>query len=342
LAFAPSEELLKTVDSFQGKRILVIGDLMIDRYVHCRARKLSREAPVPVADYKDEVFTLGGAGNLINNILALGGSVSAVGMTGSDEPGIWLRNELERRRVDLRGVIVHKRPTTLKTRIILNDRQYIRIDREIREEVEPTVTKQFLSLLDDLVKECDCVVFSDYDKGVITSELIGAVVDACRLHDRKTIAQPKVRHYMDYVGVTMLKSNAREGGIATGISIINDTSLRNMGFNLLTRLEAKSVLLTSSDEGMTLFENKNITYFPPLKGPNSNFSAVGIRDCMTAVLALSLSSGASTRDSALLSNIAAAVRGEKLATTVVELAELRTHVPDSSSLTHEIIQVPVR
>src|SRR5713101_103375 len=158
MAFAPSEELLKTVDSFQGKRILVIGDLMIDRYVHCRARKLSREAPVPVADYKDEVFTLGGA-------------VSAVGMTGSDEPGIWLRNELERRRVDLRGVIVHKRPTTLKTRIILNDRQYIRIDREIREEVEPSITKQFLSLMDDSVKECDCVIFSDYDKGVITSEL---------------------------------------------------------------------------------------------------------------------------------------------------------------------------
>ncbi len=329
------------VDDFRGKSILVIGDLIVDRYVHSRGRKLSREAPVPVADFMSEELVLGGASNLTNNLVALGAKVNVLGVVGKDEAGRWLIEELHRRGVDTSGVIVNDRPTSLKTRFILNHRQYLRIDKEYRSDVEPHVTKQFLASLSELVKDADGVVFSDYDKGVITSELISNVVEECRVQNKKVLAQPKVRHYLDYIGVTMVKSNAREGSIATGVSMINDTSLRNMGHNLMTRLECESLLLTRSEQGMILFEKKNITSFPALKGPKPGFNAVGVRDCMTAVLAMSLTSNSLVRDAVLLAGLAAAQQADKIGTVVVDLNELRSQASTTLELAEQIVQVPV-
>ncbi len=199
----------KVVDDFRDKSILVIGDLIVDRYVHSQGRKLSREAPVPVADFLSEELVLGGASNLTNNLVALGAKVKVLGVVGKDEAGRWLVEELHRRGVDTSGVIVNDRPTSLKTRFILNHRQYLRIDKEYRSDVEPHVTRQFLGALREQVSNVDGVVFSDYDKGVITPELISNVVEECRVQNKKVLAQPKVRHYLDYIGLTMVKSNAR-------------------------------------------------------------------------------------------------------------------------------------
>ncbi len=240
----------EVVDGFRNKSILVIGDLIVDRYVHSQGRKLSREAPVPVADFISEELLLGGATNLTNNLVALGAKVKVLGVVGKDEAGRWIEEELRRKGVDVSGIVVNDRPTSLKTRFILNHRQYLRIDKEYRSDVEPHITRQFLQPLKELVSGADGVVFSDYDKGVITPELISNVVEECRVQSKKVLAQPKVRHYLDYIGVTMVKSNAREGSIATGVSMVNDTSLRNMGHNLMTRLECESLLLTRSEHGM--------------------------------------------------------------------------------------------
>ncbi len=226
----------EVVDGFRNKSILVIGDLIVDRYVHSQGRKLSREAPVPVADFISEELLLGGATNLTNNLVALGAKVKVLGVVGKDEAGRWIEEELRRKGVDVSGIVVNDRPTSLKTRFILNHRQYLRIDKEYRSDVEPHITRQFLQPLKELVSGADGVVFSDYDKGVITPELISNVVEECRVQNKKVLAQPKVRHYLDYIGVTMVKSNAREGSIATGVSMVNDTSLRNMAHNLMTRL----------------------------------------------------------------------------------------------------------
>jgi D-glycero-beta-D-manno-heptose-7-phosphate kinase len=331
----------KIVDGFRGKSILVVGDLIVDRYVHSQGRKLSREAPVPVADFISEELLLGGASNLTNNLVALGAKVKVLGVVGKDEAGRWLVEELQRRGVDTSGVVVNDRPTSLKTRFILNHRQYLRIDKEYRSDVEPHVTKQFLTSLKEHVKNADGVVFSDYDKGVLTPELISNVVEECRVQRKKVLAQPKVRHYLDYIGVTMVKSNAHEGSVATGISMINDTSLRNMGHNLMSRLECESVLLTRSERGMILFEKKNITSFPPFKGPKAGFNAVGVRDCMTAVLAMSLASNAPIPEAVLLAGLAAAQQEEKIGTAVVDLNELRSQASTTLELAEQIVQVPV-
>jgi len=331
----------RIIDGFQDKTVLVIGDLMVDRYVRSQGRKLSREAPVPVADFISEELVLGGAANLANNLVALGAKVRVIGVVGSDEPGKWIQEELEKKGVDISGAVVNSRPTSLKTRFILNHRQYLRIDKESRTDVESHVTKQFLYSLDDLLEDADGIVFSDYDKGVITPELISNVVEECRVQEKKVVAQPKVRHYLDYVGVSMVKSNVREATIATGVSMVNDTSLRNMGHNLMTRLECEGLLLTRSEQGMILFEKKNITSFPPFKGPKPGFNAVGVRDCMTAVLTMSIVSEAPIGEAVLLAGLAAAQHTDNLGTVVVDLNDLRSQAGTTLELAEQIVQVPV-
>ena len=314
---------------------------MVDRYVRSQGRKLSREAPVPVADFISEELVLGGAANLANNLVALGAKVRVLGVVGSDEPGKWLQEELEKKGVDISGTVMNSRPTSLKTRFILNHRQYLRIDKESRTDVESHVTKQFLYSLDDLLEDADGVVFSDYDKGVINPELISNVVEECRVQEKKVVAQPKVRHYLDYVGVSMVKSNVREATIATGVSMVNDTSLRNMGHNLMTRLECEGLLLTRSEQGMILFEKKNITSFPPFKGPKPGFNAVGVRDCMTAVLAMSIVGEAPIGEAVLLAGLAASQHADNLGTVVVDLNDLRSQANTTLELAEQIVQVPV-
>ena len=331
----------RIIDGFQDKTVLVIGDLMVDRYVRSQGRKLSREAPVPVADFISEELVLGGAANLANNLVALGAKVRVIGVVGNDEPGKWIQEELEKKGVDISGAVVNSRPTSLKTRFILNHRQYLRIDKESRTDVESHVTKQFLYSLDDLLEDADGIVFSDYDKGVITPELISNVVEECRVQEKKVVAQPKVRHYLDYVGVSMVKSNVREATIATGVSMVNDTSLRNMGHNLMTRLECEGLLLTRSEQGMILFEKKNITSFPPFKGPKPGFNAVGVRDCMTAVLTMSIVSEAPIGEAVLLAGLAAAQHTDNLGTVVVDLNDLRSQAGTTLELAEQIVQVPV-
>jgi rfaE bifunctional protein kinase chain/domain len=334
-------DLTRILDSFRHKSILVIGDLMVDRYVVSQGRKLSREAPVPVADYVSEELVLGGAANLTNNLVALGAKVKVLGVVGNDEAGKWIQDELKKKGVDVSGIVVNQRPTSLKTRFILNHRQYLRIDKESRSDVDTHVTKQFLSTLNPLIQASDGIVFSDYDKGVITPELISNVVEDVRQERKKVIAQPKVRHYLDYIGVSMVKSNVREATIATGMSLVNDSSLRNMGHNLMSRLECESVLLTRSEQGMILFEKKNITNFPAFKGPKPGFNAVGVRDCQTAVLACSIASGAPVRDAVLLAGLAASLQADKIGTVVVDLNELRSQADTTVELAERIVQVPV-
>ncbi len=314
---------------------------MVDRYVISQGRKLSREAPVPVADYISEELVLGGAANLTNNLVSLGAKVKVLGVVGNDEAGRWLQDEFKRKNVDVTGLVINERPTSLKTRFILNHRQYLRIDKEVRSDVDSHVTKQFLESLKELTEGADGVVFSDYDKGVITPELISNVVEDCRVQEKKVLAQPKVRHYLDYIGVSMVKSNVREATIATGVSLVNDSSLRNMGHNLMTRLESDSILLTRSEQGMILFEKKNITSFPALKGPKPGFNAVGVRDCMTAVLACSIAGGAPVREAALLAGLAAAQQADKIGTVVVDPNDLRSQADTTVELAEHIVQVPV-
>src|SRR6267143_5137692 len=317
------ERLTGLLRQFQGRRVLVIGDLIVSRFVEVAARKLSREAPVPAGDYVGETFLPGGAANLARELESLGASVSLVGLIGSDEYGNWLRSEFSKYGVSHSGVVTDtSRPTSLRTWIMVNTFHTLRIDREDRRDVPLAMAKKLLSEAEPLVREVDCVLLSDYDRGAITSYLIGGVVTSAHAAGKIVVGQPKMHHYLDFSGVTYVKSNLEEAALATGMAMVNETSLRNMGVNLLSRLDCKAILITRGDQGVTLFDEDNVTMFPPIRGKKNLFSKVGVRDAMTGVFAMAVASGGNAYQASVLSNVAGEARSELQRTSSLSLHDL--------------------
>ena len=255
LASVERDKLTGVLRQFQGRRILVVGDLIVSRFVEIAARKLAREAPVPAGDFVGQTLLPGGAANLSREVASLGASVSLVGLAGSDEYGTWLKSEFSKYGVSFEGVIVDPtRPTSLRTWYMVNAFHTLRVDREDRRDVPLAMAKKLLAEAVPQIKDVDCVVLSDYDRGAITSYLISGVVSAAKASGKIVVGQPKMHHYLDFSGVTYVKSNLEEAAHATGMSMVNETSLRNMGVTLLSRLDSKAILITRGEAGLTLFD----------------------------------------------------------------------------------------
>jgi len=337
------DNLAKLLRQFQGRNVLVIGDLIVSRFVEVAARKLAREAPVPAGDYVGETFLPGGAANLSRELVSLGALVTVVGLTGSDEYGAWLNAEFSRSGVSHAHVIADpNRPTSLRTWIMVNKFHSLRIDREDRRDVPPTMSKKLLAETEPLIEDVDCIVLSDYDRGAITSYLIGGVVNAAKASGKIVVAQPKMHHYLDFSGVTYVKSNMEEASHATGMAIVNETSLRNMGVNLLSRLECKAILLTRGEQGVTLFDTENVTLFPPITGKKNLFNKVGVRDAMTGVFAMAVASGGDAYQAAVLSDVAGEVRSELQRNVPISLHDLEAKAEETDAFVHRIVQAPVK
>jgi len=328
---------------FQGKRLLVVGDFLVSRFVEVSARKLAREAPVPAGDYVGETLLPGGAANLANEVASLGGSVSVMGVLGEDNYGIWLKEDLTRNGVETEGITIDKtRPTSLRTWLMVNRLHYLRIDQEVRKEVQNQITKTFAAAAEIKIPTVDTVVFSDYDRGVITSYLISSVVTTARKAGKIVVAQPKDRHYMDFIGVTYVKSNLGEATHATGMAMVNETSLRNMGVNLMGRLDCKGIVITRGEEGMTVFDREQITSLPIPFGRRSFFNKVGVRDAMTGVFSLAVAAGGSITEAACLSNVAGAIRSEKPRTSPLTIQDMEKRLESMGDFLQRISQMPVR
>jgi D-glycero-beta-D-manno-heptose-7-phosphate kinase len=337
------ESLKGLLRQFQGRRVLVIGDLMVSRFVEVAARKLAREAPVPAGDFVGETFLPGGAANLSRELMALGASVNLVGLVGADEYGTWLKSTITKYGVAEGGVITDStRPTSLRTWIMVNTFHTLRIDREDRRDVPLQMAKRLLEEANPIIKGVDCVILSDYDRGAITSYLISGVVGAAHEAGKIVVAQPKMHHYLDFSGVTYVKSNLEEAEHATGMAMVNETSLRNMGVNLMSRLECKAILVTRGVQGVTLFDQDNVTLFPPIGGKKNLFSKVGVRDAMTGVFAIAVASGGSAHQAAVLSNVAGQARSELPRSSTLSVPDLEARAKGTDDFVHRIVQVPVR
>ena len=342
MALLEKSRLEEIVSGFAGKSVLVAGDLMVDCYVSILARKLSREAPVPVGDFQGEKLSLGGGANLANNIEALGGSAKVIGFIGKDTQGEWIKTALSGAGVDTSGVETFARPTTLKTRYIVNGFQVLRVDREVRSDIGGDLSEQLITHAKEMISNCDVLAIADYDKGTVTSFLIDSLVSIAKNAGKKIIAQPKVRHYLDFKGVDYIKSNEREASIATGISVLNETGLRNIATHLTTRLGCKAIILTRSEHGVTVFEQNKMATIPPMMSSSQFARPVGVRDAMTSVLTLAIASGANSFEAAALSNLAAAIRGEKAGTIVVSTEEIKKGLASADDVLRSVVQVPVR
>ncbi len=337
------ENLTGVLRKFQGRKVLVIGDIIVSRYVEVAARKLAREAPVPAGDFVGQTLLPGGAANLSRELASLGASVSVVGLVGQDEYGNWLKSEFSKYGVSCEGVVTDaSRPTSLRTWYMVNAFHMLRIDKEDRRDVPLAMAKKLLSEAEPQIKEIDCVVLSDYDRGAITSYLIGGVVSAAHDHGKIVVGQPKMHHYLDFSGVTYVKSNLEEAEHATGMAMVNETSLRNMGVNLLSRLESKAILITRGEQGVTLFDKENVTLFPPIGGKKNLFSKVGVRDAMTGAFSLALASGGNPYQAAVLSNVAGEARSDLPRIASLSLHDLEVRAQKAEDFLQRIVQVPVR
>jgi D-beta-D-heptose 7-phosphate kinase/D-beta-D-heptose 1-phosphate adenosyltransferase len=322
-----SENLNKIIGQFNKTKVLVMGDLMLDRYLNGTISRISPEAPVPLVDITSETFRLGGAANAISTICALGGTVVAVGVIGDDWFGKRLIGLLKQKKIDTAGVIeIKERPTTVKTRVIAGQQHIIRLDRENRDAIPAEYTQSILDFISKKIEHVDVILISDYNKGVVTNKLLKGSIDLAKKFKKPIIVYPKVEQFLDYKSATIVITDLEKAGSVTGIRQINETSIRNMGQWLLTHLECEFVLLTREKEGLSLFErNGSVTHIPSIADEVRNVT--GTVDTVASIISLSLASGISNIiNSTHLANIAIGIVVGKREAAAVTPDELKRKI----------------
>src|SRR3981189_136581 len=253
--------LKRWIPRLRGKRIGVLGDLMLDRYLWGTASRLSPEAAVPVVDFVEQSEGLGGAGNVAANLAALGARVECFGIIGNDEAGTALRNCLRAAKVGEKGVLSDRsRMTAVKTRIIARHQQVVRVDRERREPLRPETEERLLRSLFIALKRLDALVLSDYDKGLVTDNFAERVLSACHQLRVPVFVKPKTSRLYAYRGARVIVCNAKEAGFFVTRSLADDKSVEEAGRALLAHFGCSAVLITRGEKGMSLFEESSPRY----------------------------------------------------------------------------------
>ena len=344
----PISRLKRVLSRLRGRRIGVLGDLMLDRYLWGTATRLSPEAAVPVVDFVEQSECLGGAGNVAANLAALGARAEFFGATGDDEPGRALRSCLRAAGIGDRGLLADpRRVATVKTRIIARHQQVVRVDHERREPLEPETEERLLRSLIASLRRLEALVLSDYDKGVISDGLAERVLSACHRLKIPVFVKPKTSRLFAYRGARAIVCNTKEAGFFVTRSLHDDKSVEEAGRALVAHFGCAAVVITRGEKGLTVFEEAaphhfhvpatsfEITYArvgqPGLaRGATGRqvFDVTGAGDTVLAVLALAAAAGASLRDAAILANVAAGVVVGKLGTATVSPEELAAALAD--------------
>ena len=354
-SFVSKRRAAQILQRMRGRRLAVVGDWMLDRYVWGNANRISPEAAVPVVDFLKESETLGGAGNVAANLAALGARVAAFGVAGRDEAGAALRRCLREMHLPEKGIVdARDRPTTLKTRIIARQQQVVRVDREIRthlpEQVEALLVKNILASL----KSLDALVISDYDKGVVSDSLAERVLDACARRKIPTFVKPKWSRLPVYRGASVVICNRKEAEFLVTRPLDTSESVAEAGRALLDHFGCSAVVITRGPDGLSFFERDALEKNPrgfhvaalnqetpigligraPNRGEKSGrqvFDVTGAGDTVLATMALASASGASLREAAVLGNAAAGVVVAKLGTATLTRDELAAVLRESAA-----------
>jgi rfaE bifunctional protein kinase chain/domain len=307
---------------FQGKRLIVLGDLMLDEFIFGRVRRISPEAPVPVVEVEKQTLALGGAGNVVSNLVALGASPVPLGVVGDDADAVRMRFAFEKAGVNVDSLVVDaKRPTTLKTRIIAHNQQVVRADREKRSAISAEIEDRIIQVFRREIENSDAVIVSDYSKGLLSARLLSEVLALARARDLTVCLDPKTRSFAHYQPVTVITPNHQEASEASGIAIEDEESLINAGQQILRSIACRAALITRGEEGMALFTDEGaVTHIPTVA--REVYDVTGAGDTVIATLTLALATGASFVESAVLANYAAGVVVGKLGTATVTRQEL--------------------
>ena len=319
-----ARRLAALLDRFPRRRVLVVGDLMLDQFVRGKVSRISPEAPVPVVAVTEDSWMPGGAGNVCCNLAALGAAVSLVSVLGDDEAGRQLLAELRSRGMDTAGIVPDpQRVTTQKCRVVADHQQVVRFDRETAQPLSPALQKALAERLRRAVAGADALVVSDYGKGVVNEAMVRAALRAAHAHGVPVLVDPKVEHFRRYRGVDCITPNSAEawGGMRLSPKP-GEEAVRRLGRRILRDLRVRSVLITRGEKGMTLFESSGTVRHIAARA-REVYDVTGAGDTVVSVMALSLASGARPYEAAVLANAAAGIVVGKLGTATTTRGELR-------------------
>ncbi|MFA4982076.1 MAG: D-glycero-beta-D-manno-heptose-7-phosphate kinase [Candidatus Omnitrophota bacterium] len=312
----------KTIMGFKKVKVLVIGDLILDEFLWGDVSRISPEAPVPVVWVKKESYMPGGASNVANNLRSLGANVSLIGVVGDDDRGAVLKGVLSQDGIDTTGIFKDEsRPTILKTRVVAQHQQVVRIDKERAESISEEIVQKMIRRIGNVIRSVDAVIIEDYGKGVITPKLLSKVIPLAKKYKKIIAVDPKEENFKFYKGVTLITPNNHEASKAVGFEIKDDKSLVSAGRKLLSKLKCGIALITLGENGMAVFQKAK-----PMKQiatvAQEVFDVSGAGDTVIASYTLSLASGLDPVQSAHVANCAAGIVVGKVGIAVVTPGEL--------------------
>jgi rfaE bifunctional protein kinase chain/domain len=312
---------IRAIQSLNTKpTILVIGDLMIDHYIIGGATRLSPEAPVPIVNVKKETYTLGGAGNVVQNLVSLGARVTVAGVIGDDASASQVIDILTEEGVETHTIIKdNSRPTTVKTRVLAGSHQLVRVDREVTDAVSLTIENELIDKLSTYIAQADMVVLSDYNKGLFSPSLTQKVIIEANKHGKKVIIDPKGLNYEKYKGAFIIKPNRKELAEAAKTEKINSLeSLQQAAKVIFEQTGTEYIVVTLSEEGMVILSELTHQLLP-VKATEV-FDVTGAGDTVLATMAYFIACGLTIEEACELANHAAAIviRQVGSATTTID------------------------
>jgi len=310
-----------TVRHFQGKKVLVLGDLMLDKYLWGNVGRISQEAPVPVVDVKKDTSCLGGAGNVCHNLESLGAYPIPVGLVGEDTAGEWIKSNVK----DNRGIISDtNRPTTVKTRIIAHHQQVVRVDQEEKRPVSRRVEEQIFGIVQE--EDYEGILISDYNKGLLTKSLMRKVLPYAQKMKKPVFVDPKEENFFSFSPVTLINPNHYEAEKIVHHPCETDEQVERAGQKILSRITSKYLILKRGEQGLTIFEKgKKAFHIPTIA--KEVYDVTGAGDTVIATSSLALLAGATIREAAMLANTAAGVVVGKIGTAALTADELLKALP---------------
>ena len=310
---------------FPRAKLLVIGDVIMDQYLWGKVTRISPEAPVPIVNVQKETLTLGGAGNVVHNIFSIGAKVSLAGLVGNDKLGKDLTKMLQKKKVDIQGLLPGKdKATMLKTRVVAHNQQVVRVDREKDSVPQAADLKKIYRYIKKVIPHVDAVIVEDYGKGLITQELITIVATMCKKYNKVVVVDPKKDRILDFSGVTAVTPNLEEALLLAGRVYDGEYDAREVeeaGCSLIDKWQLQGLLVTLGEHGMSLFQKaKSVVTIPSMVREVYDVSGAG--DTVVAVFTAALVSGATMLEAAYLANLAAGIVVAKVGTAVVTNKEL--------------------
>lgn len=314
--------LAASVEKLSHTRVLCIGDMMLDRFIHGDVERISPEAPIPVFDIKREETMLGGAGNVVRNLVELGAEACFITVVGDDEAGNTLTQMVGRvDGLEPYLLVERGRASTVKTRYVAGSQQMLRADRERRDALTPASREEMMRLVSACIGEVAAVVLSDYGKGVICTETAPAIIEEARRAGRPVVVDPKGRDYGRYRGATVITPNRRELAEATGMPVDNDAAITAAARRLIEQTDVEAILVTRSGDGMTLVTRNGDAHHLRARA-REVYDVSGAGDTVIATFAAAFAQGMPMLQAAQLANAAAGVVVGKVGTATVGPHEL--------------------